>query len=92
MTGTLHRTITILAAIAVMFAGIVIITDPSSLGVSAGTWKLVSGWIALGSGVLSGLATVIRANLFPGVSTGIGNELPGIVKTTTVATETKVNP
>ena len=78
MTGKLHRAIALLAAVMVMLAGIVIITDPLTLGISANVWKLVAGWTALSAGVLSGFATVLRANMVPGVTTGVGNEPPQI--------------
>ena len=76
-----------LASLAAMITGIVIITDPSTLGVSADTWKIASGWLALASGILSGIATAFRANLVPGVQSGIGNE-PPITSTVTETTTT----
>lgn len=90
MTGKLHQTLVMVAGIVAMIAGIVVVTDPSTLGVSADTWKLISGWFAFGSGVLAAVTTVLRANLLPGVSTGVGNEAQGITRT--VTSETKVNP
>jgi hypothetical protein len=81
-----------LAAIVVMVSGIVVITDPSTLGVSAETWNLIGGWTAIGAAVLTGAATILRANQIPGVTTGIGNEIQGTVQTTTVSQETTTTP
>ena len=81
-----------LAAIVVMVSGIVVITDPSTLGVSAETWNLIGGWTAIGAAVLTGAATILRANQIPGVTTGIGNEVQGTVATTTLTQETKTTP
>ena len=92
MTGTLHRAITQLAAVVVMVSGLLVVTDPSTLGVSADTWNLIGGWTAMGAAVLTGVVTVIRANQIPNWTTGIGHEEQGTTTTTTVSEETKVNP
>ena len=84
MTGKWHRAITLVAGVVGLVGGIVVITDPSTLGVSPETWKYVGGWLAFGGSLTSGFATLIRANALPGMTTGVGNE-SAVATTTTVS-------
>ena len=74
MTGKWHRFLVVAAGIISTVGGLIIITDPASLGISAENWKIIGGWFAFGGGIASGIVTVIRANLIPGADTGIAHE------------------
>ena len=88
MTGTWHRALVVAASIIGTVGGLVVITDPASLGISADNWKIIGGWLAFGGSIASGIVTVIRANLVPGMTTGIGNEPPHTVTNTVTETTT----
>lgn len=60
MTARIHR---ILAATSVAIAGLgglIGITDPAGLGVSAETWNIVGNWMSLLGGVVGVGVTVVR--------------------------------
>ena len=88
MTGKLHRALVVAASVITMAGGLIIITDPATLGISAESWKIVGGWFAFGGGIASGVVTVIRANLVPGMTTGVGNEPPNASVSTVTVKET----
>lgn len=60
MTAKVHRILTVTAATIAGIGGLVVVTDPASLGVSAGTWEIVGGWCAFIGGIASLVVTSVR--------------------------------
>ena len=90
MSGKWHRALMMVGSAIGMIGGIVVITDPSTLGVSAENWKIIGGWLSFLGGIAGGVITLIRANAVPGLTTGIGNEAP--VSTTTTVSVKETTP
>ena len=74
MTGRAAGFLVTVSSVAVGISGILIVTEPSSLGVSGDTLKLVAGWLALAGSITNIMVVALRRNYVPGVQTGIGTE------------------
>jgi len=89
MTSKAAAFLITLASILTGVSGILIVAEPSSLGLSEETLKMVAGWCALGGSVFSIVVISIRKNLLPGVETGEGMEpKPGTDSITVETTHT----
>lgn len=89
MTAKAAAGLATVAYIATSVAGVLIITEPTTLGVTANTLTVVAGWLALGGSVMGFGVVAIRRNLLPGVETGIGKEpQPGTDSITVTETHT----
>lgn len=74
MTGKLAAFLATLAYVATGISGVLIVAEPSNLGIEGDTLQVVAGWLALGASVVGVVVVAIRRNLIPGAETGIGNE------------------
>lgn len=88
MSGKWHRALVLIGGAIGTIGGIVVITDPTTLGVSAENWKIIGGWLSFLGGIATGIITLVRANAIPGMTTGIGNEPPMSTTTTVSVKET----
>jgi len=73
MTGRAAAFLVTISSVAVGISGILIVTEPSSLGVSGDTLSVVAGWLALAGSVVNIVVVALRRNLVPTVESGIGN-------------------
>ena len=60
MTQNTHRILTMLAAFVAGAGGVIVVTDPATLGVSPGTWEIIGGWSAFLGGLSSMFVTSLR--------------------------------
>ena len=89
MTGQLSKFLITLAQIANGIGAFITTADKVPFGLDASGVGLSLIWF----GTFATICVVaIRGNWIPGIQTGIGNEAQGTTETTTLRTETKVNP
>jgi hypothetical protein len=71
MTGNIHRVLVTIASAAAAIGAFVLSADKVPFGMDAYDIGLTLVWIG---SIANIVATVIRANWIPGVTTGTGNE------------------
>lgn len=89
MSSKLAATLVAFSSFASAVGAFVLSADAVPFGLNAYDVGLSLVW----AGTIANFAVVaIRRDLIPGVTTGVGTEIPGTTETTTISTETKVNP
>lgn len=74
VTGKVAAWLVTISSVAVGISGLLIVTEPSSLGVSGDTLNVIAGWLALAGAATNIIVVALRRNLVGGVTSGIGLE------------------